>query len=355
MDRSRVAGRAHGRVPASSRPSPLGAKPACTRRGATSRPSPSTTGVQCRARKWNVGRERHVGAAGDLHAARRGRDREDRQPRPGGPVWPRPRCRCRSRTPRPRGSWGDEAQVGRALEGAVDLGAAAEGRRADGGEVLRAQARPRAPRPDPVDAEARPVTAERVSAERRTCPPPSPCEPSSATKSNRWRPSRPRARPRGGSSARQRASYWPGAADDHAVLGGDEALRAVGGRAAAHADRERLVDVLGDRHELGHRLERPAAVVLVEAGHDDAHARGWRASSATSTSEASKNWPSSIPTTSVSGATSGEDLGCAVDHLRGHLHLGVADDLAARVAGVDPRLEQLHASGGRSGPGARGG
>ncbi len=44
----------------------------------------------------------------------------------------------------------------------------------------------------------------------------------------------------------------------------------VGRGAADHADGERLGDVLGDRQQLRHRLERLAEIVLVEAGDDDA-------------------------------------------------------------------------------------
>ena len=48
--------------------------------------------------------------------------------------------------------------------------------------------------------------------------------------------------------------------------------RPVGGRPALHADGQRLVDVLGHGQDLRHGLEGPAHVVLVEAGHDHAHA-----------------------------------------------------------------------------------
>ena len=77
--------------------------------------------------------------------------------------------------------------------------------------------------------------------------------------------------PSGWKQARQRASYSLGAPrPPRGPRACHQPLRAVRGRAAAHADRERLVDVLGDRHQLRHRLEGPAAVVLVEPGHDHA-------------------------------------------------------------------------------------
>ena len=74
---------------------------------------------------------------------------------------------------------GLEAQVGRAVEGAADLGLADERGRAHGGEVLRAAGRDATRRARIfVISKPWPVTAERASAVRRTCPPPSPCAPS---------------------------------------------------------------------------------------------------------------------------------------------------------------------------------
>src|SRR5687767_693121 len=68
-----------------------------------------------------------------------------------------------------------------------------------------------------------------------------------------------------------------GGADDDAALDLGDALRVVGGLAAADADGVRLGDVLGDGEELRHRLEGAARVVLIEPGDDDAHsARGER-------------------------------------------------------------------------------
>src|SRR5256714_5257789 len=54
--------------------------------------------------------------------------------------------------------------------------------------------------------------------------------------------------------------------DDDLALDLDDALRVVGGLAAADADGVRLRDVLGDGEELRHRLERFSGVVPVEAG-----------------------------------------------------------------------------------------
>jgi hypothetical protein len=92
-----------------------------------------------------------------------------------------------------------------------------------------------------------------------------------------------------------------GAADDDRPAFADLAIRAIRGRAAHHADRQRLGDVLRDREQLGHRLERPPAVVLVEAGDDDALALAASVST-TATRSAPRNWPSSMPMTSASCA-----------------------------------------------------
>ena len=89
-------------------------------------------------------------------------------------------------------------------------------------------------------------------------------------------------------------------AEQHALAAGDEPLRVVGGIAADHADGERLGDVFGDRQQLRHRLERLAEVVLVEPGDDDALALSASVLQTIGSSR-SKNCPSSIPTTSVSG------------------------------------------------------
>src|SRR6185503_4162710 len=66
-----------------------------------------------------------------------------------------------------------------------------------------------------------------------------------------------------------------GAAHHDAAAALHLAIRPVGGRAADDADRQRLRDVLGDREQLRHGLERLRLIVLVQPGDDDAlaHAR----------------------------------------------------------------------------------
>ena len=86
---------------------------------------------------------------------------------------------------------------------------------------------------------------------------------------------RPAGRPAVRRPASERIEAAPAArlveargADQHAVAAGDQPLRVVGRVAADHADGVGLGDVLGDRQQLRHRLERLAQVVLVEAGDD---------------------------------------------------------------------------------------
>src|SRR2546423_7870564 len=132
-----------------------------------------------------------------------------------------------------------------------------------------------------------------------------------------------------------------GCADDDLALDLDDALRVVGGLAAADADGVRLCDVLGDGEELRHRLERFSGVVLVESGDDDAHA-------------ALRERVRHIDQFVVEELTlvNADDLRVRLD-LREYLgsrardsrlvsHLGVRDDVIARVAHVNFGLEDLH-------------
>src|SRR6202011_5674734 len=54
-------------------------------------------------------------------------------------------------------------------------------------------------------------------------------------------------------------------ADEHALAAGHEPLRVIRGRAADHADRQRLGDVFRDGEELRHRLEGLPQVILIQA------------------------------------------------------------------------------------------
>ena len=57
-------------------------------------------------------------------------------------------------------------------------------------------------------------------------------------------------------------------ADEHTLAARHQTLRVIGGRAADHADRQRLGDVLGDREQLRDRLERLAEIILIEPRDD---------------------------------------------------------------------------------------
>src|SRR5262249_25491949 len=57
--------------------------------------------------------------------------------------------------------------------------------------------------------------------------------------------------------------------DEHSFIARDEPLRMIRRSAADHADGQRLRDVLRNRQQLRHWIERLAQVVLVEPGDDD--------------------------------------------------------------------------------------
>src|SRR5688500_439369 len=63
-----------------------------------------------------------------------------------------------------------------------------------------------------------------------------------------------------------------GCPQEQTLITHDEPLGVARRVAAHHADGVRLGDVFGDRHHDGHRLERPAQVIGVEPGDDDAFA-----------------------------------------------------------------------------------
>ena len=132
-----------------------------------------------------------------------------------------------------------------------------------------------------------------------------------------------------------------GAADDDAVLGRDDALGLVRGIAAPHADREGLGDVLGDREQLRHGLERLAQVVGIEPRDDERACPSSRSARRRRRASRSKNCPSSMPTTSVRWSSfSRISLGSA-DELGLDAHVAVRHDVLLAVAPVDDRLEDL--------------
>ena len=207
-----------GATSASSRPSPRGKNPARSSRRRDDEAEPSHD-LRPVPREEVVARAAgHVRAPGDLDPARPRRRRQDRaatacRTRVAAPAVPM----SKRKSPRPTGARG-EAQVGRAVEGPVDLGAAAQGRRADGREVLRA-AGPGRRRvgADALDAEG--LARDRRERERRAedLPPALALRP---VERDRGPPAATRRRsPSGWKQRRQRASYWPGPAHHHPVLG----------------------------------------------------------------------------------------------------------------------------------------
>jgi hypothetical protein len=130
-------------------------------------------------------------------------------------------------------------------------------------------------------------------------------------------------------------------ADEHALTARDEPLRVIGGRAADNADGEGLRDVLRDRQELRHRLERLAEIVLVEAGDDHALAligerRAHRGQLLI------EELPLVDPDDFRLPPHARQEFGRFLQALRRNLHLAVRRDVVVAVAIVDGRLENLH-------------
>ena len=132
----------------------------------------------------------------------------------------------------------------------------------------------------------------------------------------------------------------PRCADEHAIRARNQALGVVRRIAADDADREGLGDVLGDREQLRHRLERTAQVVLIQSGHDHALAA--------IRERVARGRQIGVEELTLVDA---DDFGVAVHArqefvgrlhvLRRNPHLAVRDDMAVAVAVVDERLEDL--------------
>ena len=110
------------------------------------------------------------------------------------------------------------------------------------------------------------------------------------------------------------------------------------------ADRLQLVDELGAAEQLGHRAEREAAEVLVEAARDDAEPRSTRPSRMSTISR--REELNLVDADDVVAVDEAGDVGGVVDRDRPHLGAGVADDVADVVAVVEPRLDDQRALAG---------
>jgi hypothetical protein len=109
--------------------------------------------------------------------------------------------------------------------------------------------------------------------------------------------------------------------------------------AADDADREGLRDVFGDRQQLRHRLERPAEVVLIQPGHNDALAtirQGVARGREVLIEKLTLVDPDDLVSSATSFTSSSE-----FDVLRGDPHVAVRDDVILAEPVVDERLEDL--------------
>src|SRR5262245_4471626 len=130
------------------------------------------------------------------------------------------------------------------------------------------------------------------------------------------------------------------AAHDHAASALHFAVRAVGRRAAHDADGQRLGDVLGDREQLRHGLERAGLVVLVEPRHDHALAHA-RELLAHRHQLAAEELPL-VDADDLRLVRVAQHLARALHRARRDAQLAVGDDGVPGVAVVQGRLEDLH-------------
>src|ERR1041385_6054064 len=135
-----------------------------------------------------------------------------------------------------------------------------------------------------------------------------------------------------------------GAAHHDAAAALHFSIGPIGGRAADDADRQRLGDVLGDRQQLRHGLERPPAVILVEPGDDDAlaHARELLAHG----HELGAEELPLVDADHLRLVRVLQDLRCLLHRARRDAHLVVGHDRVLGIAIVDRGLEDLHALAG---------
>jgi hypothetical protein len=123
----------------------------------------------------------------------------------------------------------------------------------------------------------------------------------------------------------------------------------VGRIAANHADGEGLGDVLGDRQQLRHRFERPAQIVLIQAGDDDPLAAIGERVTGRREIEVEELPFVDADHFGVVGDLQQQLVGVA-DGLGRDPHLAVGDDMAVAEAVVHQRLEHLHPLAGNLDP-----
>src|SRR6266849_1019162 len=130
-------------------------------------------------------------------------------------------------------------------------------------------------------------------------------------------------------------------ANDDQLFAFDKALGVNRGIAAADADRQQLGDFLSDGEEARHRFEGAAAVIGIQAGHDDAFAE-IRELGANIHNLIAKELRFVDADHFRAGRQLFHDFGGLEHVVRRNAEAGVRDDFVGGVALVDSGLEDLH-------------
>jgi hypothetical protein len=121
-----------------------------------------------------------------------------------------------------------------------------------------------------------------------------------------------------------------------------EPLRPVRRRTAADTDGKRFCDVFRDGQQLGHGIERPGAIVLIEPGNDHPLSLISHLIANLDQVEIKKLGFIDSDNLRLTFEPSQNLRGCR-NEFRFYFHIAVADDVILAEAVIQPGLEDLHA------------
>ncbi len=121
----------------------------------------------------------------------------------------------------------------------------------------------------------------------------------------------------------------------------DQALGITRRPAALHADGPCLGDILGNRQQQRHRLERPSQIIHIQSGNN--HALAQIGQSIGDPHQVLMEELGFVDPYHVGiHLDRRQDLAGGTDRLGFHLHFGMGDNVFLGVAGIDHRFEDLH-------------